>query len=70
METIQLTSHKFRKTYISPRCEELDTGAEQPILTASYITPGFTTMTTHNDYFDARESGEFFDDDEGDDYDY
>lgn len=70
METIQLTSHKFRKTYISPRCEELDTGAEQPILTASYITPGFTTTNTHNGYFDARESGEFFDDDEGDDYDY
>lgn len=70
METIQLTSHKFRKTYISPRCEELDTGAEQPILTASYITPGFTTTMFHNDYFDARESGEFFDDDEGDDYDY
>ena len=70
METIQLTSHKFRKTYISPRCEELDTGAEQPILTASYITPGFTTTKKHNGYFDARESGEFFDDDEGDDYDY
>lgn len=70
METIQLTSHKFRKTYISPRCEELDTGAEQPILTASYITPGFTITKTHNDYFDARETGEFFDDDEGDDYDY
>ena len=69
METIQLTNHKFRKTYISPRCEELDTGAEQPILTASYITPSFTTMT-YDGEFDARESGEFFDDDEGDDYDY
>lgn len=69
METIQLTSHKFRKTYISPRCEELDTGAEQPILTTSYIRPGFKNET-HSGYFDARESGEFFDDDEGDDYDY
>lgn len=70
METIQLTNHKFRKTYISPRCKELDTGAEQPILMASYIKPGFTTTMTHTSYFDARESGEFFDDDEGDDYDY
>ena len=71
METIQLTNHKFRKTYISPRCKELDTGAKQPILMASYITPGFNNNgTTHKGYFDARESGEFFDDDEGDDYDY
>lgn len=67
METTQLTSHKLRKSYIAPRCEEI--GNEVSPLLAVMSVP-YDTTNQWNGEFDARESGEFFDDDEGDDYDY
>lgn len=66
METTQLTSHKLRKSYIAPRCEEI--GNEVSPLLAVMSVP--YRDGPWNDEFDARESGEFFDDDEGDDYEY
>lgn len=66
METTQLTSHKLRKSYIAPRCEEI--GNEVSPLLAVMSVPYKNGLWTKE--FDARESGEFFDDDEGDDYDY
>lgn len=66
METTQLTSHKLRKSYIAPRCEEI--GNEVSPLLAVMSVPYKNEVW--NSEFDARESGEFFDDDEGDDYDY
>ena len=67
MDTTQLTSHKLRKSYIAPRCEEI--GNEVNPLLAVMSVP-YDTTNQWNGEFDARESGEFFDDDEGDDYDY
>ena len=66
METTQLTSHKLRKSYIAPRCEEI--GNEVSPLLAVMSVPYKNEVW--NSEFDARESGEFFDDEEGDDYDY
>ena len=66
METTQLTSHKLRKSYIAPRCEEI--GNEVSPLLAVMSVP--YKNEEWDKEFDARESGEFFDDDEGDDYDY
>lgn len=66
METTQLTSHKLRKSYIAPRCKEI--GIEVSPLLAVMSVPYKNEVW--NSVFDARESGEFYDDDEGDDYDY
>ena len=66
METTQLTSHKLRKSYIAPRCEEIGNDVS-PLLEVMSVP---YKNEVWNSEFDARESGEFFDDEEGDDYDY
>ena len=70
MKTITITYSRIKKPYVTPHCEELDCYAVQSVLMGSFIEPSYKTEGSFDGDFNARESGEFFDDDEGDDYDY